>query len=199
MGGGQIPFHNGLEHRHAHAHLVQVFLIFFRRRGNGAHHVAEVVQHKAGHDRIQVNDADGVVRILVQHDVVDFGVVMGDAGGKHAAGLEVQQTVHVLLARLDEVQFRKAGGKAFLRILRRHFHQAVEAVPGVVESGNGFHDVVRIHVADQVLEGAECKSGLVRLAGVFHHVVGMRACQVIVAAPDAVAGNVDVVAAARAG
>ena len=66
----------------------------------------------------------------------------------------------------------------------------------MVESGNGFHDVVRIHVADQVLEGSECKSGLVRLAGVFHHVVGMRACQVIVAAPDAVAGNVDVVAAA---
>lgn len=167
--------------------------------GDGAYHVPEVVQDKSGHDRIQVNDTDGMVRVFIQHDVVDLGVVVSDAGGKNAAGLKVQQAVHVLLAGLDEVQFRKAGGKTLLRIPGRHFHQAVEAVPRVVEAGNGFHDVVRVHVADQILEGAERESGLVGLAGVFHYVVRVCAGQIVVAAPDAVAGDVDVVAAARAG
>ena len=102
--GLQITFHNGLEHGHAHADFAQVFLIFFRWRSDGAHHVPEVVQDEAGHNRIQINDADGVVRVFVQHDVVDLGVVVGDAGGQYAFCLEVQETVYVLLPRPDEFQ-----------------------------------------------------------------------------------------------
>ena len=78
----------------------------------------------------------------------------------------------------------------------RHFHEAVVAIPGVMKAGNGFHNVVRIHVADQVLERSEGETGLIGLARVFHYVVRMRAGQIVVAAPDAVSGDVYVVAPA---
>lgn len=100
---------------------------------------------------------------------------MSDAGRKHASFLEIQQPIHILLTGFNEFQFRQTGGKTPLRIQFRHFHQAVEAVPGMMEARYGFHDVVRVHVTDQILEGAKGKSRLVGLAGVFHHVVGVRA------------------------
>ena len=40
--------------------------------------------------QIQVNDADGVVGVLIQHDIVDFGVVMSDAGGKNTSFLKIR-------------------------------------------------------------------------------------------------------------
>ena len=119
---------------------------------------------------------------------------MSDAGRKHASFLEIQQPIHILLTGFNEFQFRQTGGKTPLRIQFRHFHQAVEAVPGMMEARYGFHDVVRIHVTNQILEGPKGKSCLVGLAGVFHHVVGVRAGQVVVTAPDAITGDVNVVA-----
>ena len=65
-----------------------------------------------------------------------------------------------------------------------------------MKAGIGFHNVVRIHVADQVLERSEGETGLIGLARVFHYVVSMRAGQVVVTAPDSVSGDVYVVAAA---
>ena len=44
---------------------------------------------EAGHDSIEIDHADGLAGIGVEEDVVDLGVVVGDAQGDAACGVEV--------------------------------------------------------------------------------------------------------------
>ena len=183
FGGFQIAFHDRLEHGHAHEGLFKVFLVLRRRGGHCAHHVSEVVKNAAGHHRIQVNDAYGPVRFRIQHDIVDFRVVVHDSDGEFPLFLEIQEKVHFPFTFPDEFQLLPAGGQTAGGILPRRFHQAVEPLAGVVEKGNGFMDVLRIHVAQKLLKGPEGFGGFIGLARVFRHIARVGIFDAVVAAP----------------
>jgi len=73
-----------LEDRHVHLDLGEVLLVFERRAGGGANHVAEVVERAAGHHGVQVHHAHGFAGDHVEHDIVEFRVVVRDALGDSA-------------------------------------------------------------------------------------------------------------------
>ena len=80
-GGGQIAADEGFKDGHAHGDLGKVSLVFGGWAGGGADHVAEIVENEAGHDGVEVDDAEGFACLVVEQDVVELGVVVGDALG----------------------------------------------------------------------------------------------------------------------
>ena len=60
-------------------------------------------------------------------------------------------------------------------------------------------DVLRVHVAQELLEGAEGAGGLIRLARMFRHVKRVCAFNAVVAAPEAGTGDFQVLAASTGG
>ena len=62
--------------------LRQVLLVFFGGAGGGAHHVAEIVERQARHHGVEVDDADAFAGCVVEHHVVELGVVVRDALGQ---------------------------------------------------------------------------------------------------------------------
>ena len=197
--GVQIAPDDGFKHGHAQEGFVQVLFIFRRGGSHGAHHVSEVVQDAAGHYCVQVNDADGLVRFPVQHHIVDFSVVMDDSDGQLSLFLKVQKDVHVMLAAADEFQLPPAGVQPPVGVFGGCFFQSVKASAGMVEERNGFMDVLRIHIAQKLLEGAEGAGGFISLAWVFRHVKRMGAFNAVVAAPETGTGDFQVFAAAPGG
>ena len=77
-----------------------------RRTGRGAHHVAEIVERAARHDRVEVHHALGFAGERVEHHVVELGVVVRDALGDLPLGHGVEDHVHQWLVLKRELDFR---------------------------------------------------------------------------------------------
>ena len=75
--------------------------------GTGADGIAEVVGRKPRHHGVEVNDADAFSGGGVDEDIVDLGIVMGDAQGDFPGGKLVEQDMAVLLPRMDKFDFRR--------------------------------------------------------------------------------------------
>ena len=69
----------------------------------------------------------------------------------------------------------------------------------MVEERNGFMDVLRIHVTQELLESAESAGCFVSLAGMVRHVERVGVFYAVVAAPEAGTGNFQIFAAAPRG
>ena len=78
----KIAAHQRFKHRKLHGDLAQILLVFRRGAGGGAHHVAEVVERQAGHHGVEIDDADGFAGFVVEQNVIELGVVVGDALGQ---------------------------------------------------------------------------------------------------------------------
>lgn len=76
---GEVAFGDGAGFFSVYANELEVRLVFVGGGGSGAKGVAEVEVDHAGHDRIEVDDTAAVAR-CVEHNVVELGVVVGDAG-----------------------------------------------------------------------------------------------------------------------
>ena len=83
LGGlAQEAVREGPEDVEVDARLVRVFAVFLGEVRGEANGVAEIMGHEARHDGVQVNDDNGLSGGLIEQDVVDFGIVVGDADRK---------------------------------------------------------------------------------------------------------------------
>ena len=117
--GQQIPFQRGQKiagrfgvtagqlanSPRSRPHFCQVGFVFGSDGCPGAHHIAKIVQHRARHDRVQVEDADPFPAVVVDHHVVELGIVMDDPFGQRAAGHQVNRQGNICLARQDKDRF----------------------------------------------------------------------------------------------
>ena len=68
-----------MEALEAHFHSGQIALVLRGGRRAEADGVAEVIEAGAGHDRIEVDDAQGLARLCVEQNVIELRVVVRDA------------------------------------------------------------------------------------------------------------------------
>ena len=195
--GGPIPGGQGLEHGHLHLDLGEVALVFEGGAGGGADHVAKIVEGQAGHDGVQVDHAHGLAAFGVEHDVVELGVVVGDAFGDLAAGVGVKQDVHDRFVVEGELDLGPGALDAAAMVVLDGLLEGGEAFAGVMEIGDGFDQAAR-EVGNQVLEPPEGLARLGGLAGGLDGFKGLGALDEEEAAPD-VAAAVAVVGPAVAG
>ena len=78
--------------------------VFLGEVGGKAHRIAEVMPHETGHDGVQVDDHEGLMGLLVEEDVVDFRVVMGDADGEMSVGVPVGEDAGLIADGRNELE-----------------------------------------------------------------------------------------------
>ena len=127
FGGFEVAFDQGLEHRELHPDLGEIRLIFGRRGGRSTHEVAEIVEHRARHHRIKVDDADAFLGDVVQEDVVQLGIVMRHAFGQGAVTQGVDDDADLVGASQGEGDLRHAGRGPSMGVLRQGLLEAGEA------------------------------------------------------------------------
>ena len=88
------------EHVERHAHARKIAVVLLARVGVGADGVAEVVQRRGVHHRVEVDGAQHLA-LLVEEDVVDFRVVVGHARGDRAVLDLRPEPEHLAAPRLD--------------------------------------------------------------------------------------------------
>ena len=125
--------------------------------------VAEIIQGETGHDGVQIDDADRAAGNVVQHDVVELGVVVRHPQGQLAGGQHIHQHPHVRLTRPDEGDFlrclrRPAGG-----VFRHGGFKIPIPGSGIVKVGDRFVQGGGGIVRQQPLKAAEGTAGIIEM------------------------------------
>ena len=118
---------------------------------------------QTGHDGVQVQNAQALPGLLVQQDVVELGVVVGDAQGQDAGLTLLLQSGTHLLALQGKVHLCLDTGQTALGIVGDGLLELPEAVGGVVELGDGLSQGLGRELAEHLLEAAKGQSGLVEV------------------------------------
>ena len=166
---------DGLEHIHARIDLGKILLVFGGVGGRGAAHIAEVIKRQAGHDGVQVDDADALAGLVVEHDVVELGVVVGDAFGDFTLRAALQKTAEGVGAGFHEGDFRLHVLGAVEGILLDGGLEGLVTLHRVVEVRDGLVQTRLREVCHHVLEVGEGFAHELRLMGALDLVVGLGA------------------------
>ena len=150
----------------------EVLLVFQGRARRGADHVAEIIERQSRHDRVEVDDADALLRGVVQHHVVELRVVVRRPLRQDALRLQVDQPRGDRLAAQGEVDLRPGQPGAIGRVGLDGLFQGGKTLGRVVEIGNRVVQSRRRQVGQQALEPPERLGRLVGLLRRFHGVIG---------------------------
>ena len=120
--------------------------------------ITEVVGRQAGHDGIEINDAESFSGLFIEQDVVQLGVVMCDAERKESFLLLFYEYAAVVLSCEDEIDLRTAGRRAVLQVAFQGELESAEAFDRVGEIRNGLIQLGRRVVAQLFQEMAEAVS-----------------------------------------
>ena len=150
-----------------HRDLGQVLLVFGGWTGRGAHHVSEVEWREPRHHSVEVDDTDSFAGAVVEHHVIELGVVVGHAFGK----LRIEYKASDGLALKREVDLRAGKVGAVRQVTSDGSLQCGETAGSVVKVGDGIVQARRGQIGEQALEMAECFGGLISLCGRFNDVV----------------------------
>ena len=168
-GGFEISVHQRLEIVDVHPDLGSVRLVFDDLGGGGAHHVAKVVEYRAGHHGIEVDHAHARSGGGVDQHIVELGVVMGHALGQLAGDQQVEHGVHQPLAGNGEFDVGLHVRRAVEGVGLDGFHQRVVARARVVKVRDRFVQPSG-QVGQLALKLAKGLGCLERLLRVFHHI-----------------------------
>ena len=164
VGGGlQEAAGVDLEQVQVHLHLGQVLLVLGGGGGTEADGVTEIEGTQAGHDGVQVQDAQALAGLLVQQNVVQLGIVVGDAQGQAAVLTLLLEPGAHLLALQDEVHLGLDTGQTAHGVGGNRLLELAIAVGGVVEFGDGLGQGLGGELAEHLLEAAEGQGGLVEV------------------------------------
>jgi len=173
---GDKALGKGTEAIHIQANLGQIGFILCGGIGGKTDRITKIVCDQTRHNGIQIDDGLGFARILIEQDVIDLGVVVGNTQGEllrvdqlvetNGKGLECFDLLDLLLNLIDT-----AAG-----VLVDMAHQHSDTATGIVEIGDGLVKGAGIEIGKQGLEIAECLTcgaELIQiLAGVIGHGVG---------------------------
>ena len=147
--------------------------------------VAEIMAHKTGHHRIQINDGQSPVGVPVEKDIVDLRIVVGHPDGETAVPLHPG---HFTGLAADGPDIRKLlphrPGQA-QRIFFCVLKQRPQPFRRVVEIGDRFIKLFCIKIRQIFLETAKGFSGMLEHLCVFACVIRHRR-DIIIQPPEAV-------------
>ena len=153
LGLGEIALDQRLEVLFLGVDLGKILLVLGRRRGRSAHHVAKVVQGRTGHGGVEVDHHVGPVGR--QHDVVDLGVVVGDALGDFTRLHQLHDLGGLFAARIHPGELLGDQRLAALDVLGRRLVEETQPIHRVVELGDDLPEPRRGQVGEIVLELGE--------------------------------------------
>ena len=136
-GGGEVALHQRFEAVEANVEIGQFGVILAGGGGGGADHVAKVIQGGTRHGGVKVDDADALRGDVIQEDVVELGVVVGDPLRDFAGGDEVRDAGAIRGTGEREVDLRLDLGGAVLGVGLNGGLEGFEPFGGVVEIGDG--------------------------------------------------------------
>ena len=174
LGGTQVTLNQSFKHEHAHRDLGDVLFIFRGGRRGRPDHVAEVVNGGTGHRGIQVNHANAFSGYIVQHHIVQLGIIVRTAQGQFPGFQVIHHHVAVRLAGKIPVYFLLHFLHAPQGVGLDGFFQSRQAGSSIVEIGNGFEQGLSGQVCRELLELAEGARRFLALLGSFNLVI--RAC-----------------------
>ena len=117
--------------------------------------VAEIVDGEARHGGVQIDDADALVGVPVDQDVVQLRVVVGYPQGKFPFPQRPQSNAAVLFPRQKELNFRGYPFRPVQLIGFQRGEKLTEADFSVVEMGNGLVKCLGGIIPEHVLEPPE--------------------------------------------
>jgi len=171
-GARQKPGEQCFEHFEPHGNFGEVDLVFLRRAGSAAHHVAEIVERESGHDGVEVKHADPFAGQVVDQQVVGLGVVVGDAFRDRAFGVEPQQPFRLFPALHDEVDFAADAGGAPRPVFADGVEQRRHPLRRVVKIRNRLMQPLPRKIDKIALELPERLRRAISLFRSFEHFVG---------------------------
>src|SRR5439155_22001718 len=100
-------------------------------------HIAEIVNCQSWHDSVEVSYADALACDIIEHDVIELGVVVGDA----LRQVRIKQDACDGLMRYGELNLRfckncatrRIGGDCLLQC-HESFRRMVKVFDGIVQS-----------------------------------------------------------------
>ena len=162
------------EYLQVHLCLLRVGAVLLHLVGGKPDSIAEVMSHKARHDRIQVNDHQRPVVLGTKENVIDLGVVVGHPQGKLSLQAQIRQrTGKVLHAEqiLDlPAYLPDTSGFVFRDSLAEHFIP----LAGIVETGDRLMQGSDVKIGKLVLKLAESPSGVADDLGILNGIIGDR-------------------------
>ena len=167
----EITADNGLEEDLADFYTGDLAFFFGYRREVGAEHIPDVADEITGHDGIQVDDAEALA-ILVEQDIADLGIVMGDAEPEARVGANGFVLCYDLVLRF-QVTDELTGFLDALRIAFLQREPEVLVTAGkVMEAGQGLMQPVRGETGKQAGKLAEFSCCFISLRMIVDHVDG---------------------------
>ena len=163
--GAHIALGVGAVETQVDADLAQIRLVLSGGGSAEADGIAVVIQAQAGHNGVQIQDAQGLAGVAVEQDVVELGVVVGDAQGQLAGFAHALQEPRLALAGHDEADLLLHGFGAVAHILLQGVLKQDIAVDGVVELGDGLMELLRREVPQHLLEMTEGDGALIEVLG----------------------------------
>ncbi len=144
-------------------HEAEVFLILKRSCGSKANGIAEVIEGEARHDRIKVDDAEGFSALVIQEDVVEFGVIVGDTEREFACLQKVLELAHFFFARENEGDLFLDLAGAAVGVFGQNFLEDPVTVGGVVEVRDGLVEGFGGEVCEVLHEAAKGERTLIEV------------------------------------
>ena len=145
--------------------FAKVAFILGGRTATRAAHVAEVVERQSRHHRVEVNDTNALTGGIVEHHVVQLGVVVRDAFRHPAARLQVEQHVHHRFVAQAEIDLPLHRGGAIARVFLDGRAQSVEPPAAVMKVRNRFVQSWRRQVGQLPLKQAKSLRSFASLGG----------------------------------
>ena len=85
--------------------LIGVLAVFFHKVGSKANRIPEIVTHQSGHNGVQINDYQCLMRLLIKEDVVDLGIIVGNAHGQLSGVKQIGKLASFVFYRQQPFQF----------------------------------------------------------------------------------------------
>lgn len=158
-GGFGEPLDDGVEAVEVEVDFGEVGLVFGGGVAGGADEVSDIEEDGAGHDGVEVDDGEAFEGLGAEEDVVDFGVVVSDAGGLGVLGEDGHEFGGEFLVGEDEFGFGSAELGAAGDGVGEGFLEPSDAFGSVVEIGKGDVEVVVGEVGEVLEELSEGYGG----------------------------------------
>ena len=185
-GTREVALHELSENGELNLNLAQIGFVLEAGIGGGADEVADVVECEPRHDRIEVDDADGVAGFVVEHNVADFGIVMGDTFGDETCFVQIEEVIGERFASESEFDFGADVGNSGGNVGCDGRTEVGEALASVVKVGNRFMQARAGEIGELSLKVAKCEGGGSSFFKRPDDVVGGGPLDEVVAAPVAV-------------
>lgn len=158
----------------AEVDLREVLLVLERGRCAEADRIAEVVEHRARHHGVEVDDRLRLAGLGVHEDVVELRVVVRDAQGQIALGQRIDEARVLRRPRGEELDLVVHAGRTADRVLFDRPFEGGVARGGAVEVGDHLDEFRCVEVGEELLEAPEGPPGVAEDFGALDPAVAHR-------------------------